>query len=310
MIRTAFSQSDENFSEAFQQFRDNRITIANRLAQQRGVTEVGADGFPVGYGKTSQEVLLPAFFAAYTGQNASGVSLGVLRDIPIPGWNIRYTGLMRYKFFKDKFRRFSIQHQYSSTYSINAYRSNFEYDPNQQVNPDGSENYQPKTIVSNVNLVEQFNPLIRVDFEMKNSVQIRAEVKKERALSLSFDNNLLTEMQGQTYTLGTGYRIKDVVINTKLADNPTNTIKSDLNLKLDLNYMNNKTIVRYLDYDNNELGGGQNMWSAKFTADYSFSRNFTVILYYDHSFSKAVISTAYPMTNIRAGFTLRYTFGN
>lgn len=310
MIRTAFSRSDENFSEAFQQFRDNRIIIANRLAQQRGVVDVGPDGFPIGYGKTSQEVLLPAFFAAYTGQSASGVSLGVLRDIPIPGWNIRYTGLMRYKFFKDKFKRFSIQHQYSATYSINSYRSNFEYDPNQQVNPDGSENYQPKTTVSNVNFIEQFNPLIRVDFEMKNSVQIRAEVKRERALSLSFDNNLLTEMQGRTYTLGTGYRIKDVIINTRLADNPTNTIKSDLNLKLDLNFMNNKTIVRYLDYDNNELGGGQNMWSAKFTADYAFSRNFTVILYYDHSFSKAVISTAYPMTNIRAGFTLRYTFGN
>ena len=101
-----------------------------------------------------------------------------------------------------------------------------------------------------------------------------------------------------------------MVINTTLADNATNTIKSDLNLKVDLNFTNNKTIVRYLDYDNNELGGGQNMWSAKFTADYAFSRNFTVILYYDHSFSKAVISTAYPITNIRAGFTLRYNFGN
>lgn len=311
MISTAFSKSDENFSEAFQQFRDNRLTIAHRLAEQRGgAVAIGPDGFPVGYGKTSQEVLLPAFISAYTGQSASGVSLGMLRNIPIPGWNIRYTGLMRFQFFKDKFRRFSLQHQYKSVYSVNAYRSNFDYDPNQIVNPDGTENYHPETIVSNVNLVEQFNPLIRVDFEMKNSVQIRAEVKKDRALSLSFDNNLLTEMQGQTYTLGTGYRIKDVVINSRLADNPTNTIRSDLNLKLDLNYMNNKTIVRYLDYDNNELGGGQNMWSAKFTADYAFSRNFTVILYYDHSFSKAVISTAYPITNVRAGFTLRYTFGN
>lgn len=314
MIRTAFSKSDESFSEAFQDFRDNRIIIANRLAQNRGIdltdpNNIGPDGFPLGYGKTSQEVLLPAFFSAYTGKDASGVSLGALRDIPIPGWNVRYTGLMRYQFFKDKFRRFSIQHGYRSSYSINAYRSNFDYDQD----PNGFDtagNYYPKTIVSNVNLVEQFNPLIRLDFEMKNSVQIRAEVKKDRALSLSFDNNLLTEMQGQTYVLGTGYRIKDVVINTTLADNATNTIRSDLNLKLDLNYTNNKTIVRYLDYDNNELGGGQNMWSAKFTADYAFSRNFTVILYYDHSFSKAVISTAYPVTNVRAGFTLRYNFGN
>lgn len=314
MIRSAFSQSDETFSQAFQDFRDNRLTIANRLAENRGIdlnnpTNIGTDGFPVGYGKTSQEVLLPAFVSAYTGQSASGVSLGALRDIPIPGWNVRYTGLMKLQYFKDKFRRFSLRHGYKSTYSINSYRSNFEYDrdPN---GLDAAGNYQPQTIVSNVNLVEQFNPLIGIDFEMKNSFNIKAEIKKDRALSLSFDNNLLTEMQGQTYVFGTGYRIKDVVINTTLADNATNTIKSDLNLRVDFNYTNNKTIVRYLDYDNNELGGGQNMWSAKFQADYAFSRNFTVILYYDHSFSKAVISTAYPITNIRAGFTLRYNFGN
>lgn len=314
MIRTAFSQSDETFSQAFQDFRDNRLTIANRLAENRGIdltdpANIGTDGFPIGYGKTSQEVLLPAFVSAYTGESASGVSLGALRNIPIPGWNVRYTGLMKLQFFKDKFRRFSLRHAYKSSYSINAYRSNFEYDrdPN---GLDTAGNYQPQTIVSNVNLVEQFNPLIMIDFEMKNSIQIKAEIKKDRALSLSFDNNLLTEMQGHTYVLGTGYRIKDVVINTTLADNATNTIKSDLNLRLDLNFMNNKTIVRYLDYDNNELGGGQNMWSAKFQADYAFSRNFTVILYYDHSFSRAVISTAYPITNVRAGFTLRYNFGN
>ena len=39
-------------------------------------------------------------------------------------------------------------------------------------------------------------------------------------------------------------------------------------------------------------------------------KNLTAIFYYDHSFSKAVISTSFPMTNIRTGFTLRYNFGN
>jgi hypothetical protein len=27
--------------------------------------------------------------------------------------------------------------------------------------------------------------------------------------------------------------------------------------------------VRYLDYDNNQLAGGQNIWSLKLTADYA-----------------------------------------
>ena len=171
-------------------------------------------------------------------------------------------------------------------------------------------NFYNKTIIANINLVEQFNPLIRIDFEMKNAFKILAEIKKDRSLSMSFDNNLLTEVQGKEYIIGIGYRFKDVIFSSQLADNPTGIIKSDINLKIDFSYRNNKTIVRYLDYDNNQLGGGQNIWSAKLTADYSFSKNLTAIFFYDHSFSKPVISTSFPLTNIRAGFTMRYNFGN
>ncbi len=47
--------------------------------------------------------------------------------------------------------------------------------------------------------------LIRMDLEMMNSIKILADVQKDRALSLSFDNNLLTEINGNQYTLGLGY---------------------------------------------------------------------------------------------------------
>ena len=137
-----------------------------------------------------------------------------------------------------------------------------------------------------------------------------AEMKKDRALSMSFDNNLLTEVKGIEYVIGMGYRIKDVIFSTRLSDDPTGIIKSDIDLKLNVSYRNNKTIIRYLDYDNNQLGGGQDIWSAKLTANYSFSKNLTAIFFYDHQFSKAVISTSFPLTNIRAGFTIRYNFGN
>ena len=316
LIKTAFSQSDENMSAAFNDFRNNRLIVANRLAIGRGIdinnpANIDADGFPKGYGKNSQAVLLPAFYAAYTGTDASNVKMGPFRDVPIPNWNVKYTGLMRYQWFKDNFKRFSLQHGYRASYTINSFRSNFEYDRNPDpVVASGTVNYPVKTIISNVNLVEQFNPLVRLDFEMKNSFKILAEMKKDRALSLSFDNNLLTEVKGNEYIVGLGYRVKDVIFSTILAEDPSGVIKSDLNLKADVSFRNNKTIVRYLDYDNNQLGGGQNIWSIKFTADYSFSKNLTAIFYYDHSFSKAVISTTFPITNIRSGFTLRYNFGN
>ncbi|WP_418264764.1 cell surface protein SprA [Flavobacterium faecale] len=314
MIGSAFSTSDENFSEAFNEFRANRITIANRLATERGIdinntANLDAEGYPIGFGKNNQAVLLPAFLAAYTGGDASSTSLGAFRNFPIPNWSVKYNGLMRYEMFKKNFKRFSLQHNYRASYTINQYRSNFKYDENPN-GTDDSGNFFNKTLISNINLVEQFSPLVRVDFELRNAFKFLTEIKKDRALSMSFDNNLLTEVKGVEYIVGLGYRFKDVIFSSRLADNPTGVIKGDINMKADLSYRNNQTIVRYLNYDNNQLAAGQNIWSLKFTADYSFSKNLTAIFYYDHSFSQAVISTSFPLTNIRSGFTLRYNFGN
>ncbi|KAF2511952.1 T9SS outer membrane translocon Sov/SprA [Flavobacterium foetidum] len=332
MIKTAFSTSTETQSAAFDDFRNNRLIIANRLAEAHygggPIPRYGdADnpipaetdpnykiyvsnvGYPIGFTKSNQAVLLPSFLAAYTGSNASSASTDIFRSFPIPNWTVKYNGLMRYKYFKDKFKRFSLQHNYRSSYTINQFRSNFDYfeTPNGQ---DVNTNFYNKTVMSNVNLVEQFSPLIRVDFELKSSLRLLTEIKKDRALSMSFDNNLLTEVKGMEYVVGLGYRFKDVIFSSRLADNPTGIIKSDINIKADFSFRNNETLVRYLDYDNNQLAAGQNIWTLKVTADYSFSKNLTAIFYYDHSFSKAVISTSFPLTNIRSGFTLRYNFGN
>lgn len=340
LIGTAFSTSNETQSAAFDDFRNNRLIIANRLAEQHygagnpipryDVNDVPAppanpadedpfkkqrelyasnQGYPIGFGKSNQAVLLPAFLAAYSGKDASGASTDIFRSFPIPNWSIKYNGLMRYKYFKDKFKRFSLQHNYRASYTINQFRSNFDYFEK----PDGQDvngNFFNKTIMSNVNLVEQFSPLVRVDFELKSSLRVLTEIKKDRALSMSFDNNLLTEVKGMEYIIGLGYRFKDVIFSSRLADNPTGIIKSDINIKADFSLRNNETLVRYLDYDNNQLAAGQNIWAIKLTADYAFSKNLTAIFYYDHSFSKAVISTSFPLTNIRSGFTLRYNFGN
>ncbi len=308
LIKTAFSQSDVNFSEAFQDLRDNRLTVANRLAESYYGSQTfprDAEGYPIGYGKNSQQVLLPSFIAAYSGQDASKVSTGVFRNTPLPNWNIKYTGLMRYSWFKENFKRFSVQHGYRASYNVNAFRSNLNDAP-----VDANGNFFANKIVSNVNLVEQFNPLVRFDFEMKNSIKLLAEIKKDRTLNMSFDNNLLTEVTGNEYIVGIGYRIKDVTINSALADNVSGIIKSDINIKADFSLRKSNTIVRYLDYDNNQLGGGQDLWSVRLTADYSFSKYLTAIFFYDHQFSQAVISTSFPTTNIRSGFTLRYNFGN
>ncbi|NAY92797.1 cell surface protein SprA [Muricauda sp. JGD-17] len=309
MIGTVFNKSDEFDSETFETFKQNRITIANRLVSDRGESPgtLDEDGFPQRYGKTQQEVLLPAFFAAYTGQDVNRVNLDAFRDIPIPNWNIKYTGLMKNKWFRKKFNRFSLSHGYRAAYSINSFQTNLERENG--LFDSETEDRLPENIINNVVLTDQFNPLLRVDFEMTNSFSFLAEVRTDRTLSLSFDNNLLTEINGQEYTLGLGYRFKDVKFVTNIGGEKTR-LKGDLNLKADLSLRDNITIIRNLDIDNNQITSGQKLLSTKFTADYALSKNLNALFFFDYSFSEFAVSTAFPQTTINTGFTLRYNFGN
>ncbi|KJD32622.1 SprA protein [Tamlana nanhaiensis] len=328
LIKTAFSKSDENISEAFSDFRTNRLKIANRLAEAfygGSSFERDEDGYPLGFGKNNQKVLLPAFLAAYSGQDANDVKTSAFRDVPLPNWDLKYTGFMKFNWFKKRFKRFSLTHGYRSTYTINQFNTNLNLnlnvDDNEQPIPgtpyvdqpdeakDQSGNFKNETLFSNINLSESFSPLMRLDFEMKSSVKILAEIAKDRLISLSFDNNLVTEIQGNEYTIGLGYRIKDLRINSKLAG-PQKRIVSDLNMKADVSVRDNKTIIRYLDLDNNQITSGQTIWGVKYSADYAFSKNLTGIFYFDYTFSDYAISTAFPQTSIRSGLTLRYNFGN
>jgi len=311
LIKSAFSQSTEESSENFEKFRENRLSIARRLARERGLDPniTNDDGYPEGLGKTNQAVLLPAFLAAYSGKDVENISLRAFRDTPLPNWDLKYTGLMRIGWFKDKFQRFSINHGYRAGYTINQFQTNLDFDPDNPFETNQADNYKNPRLYSNINLTEMFTPLVRLDFETKNAIQVLGQVKKDRALSLSFDNNLLTEIKGNEYTVGLGYRIKDLKIATGMAGR-NQILSSDLNFKADVSYRRNNTIIRYLDLNNSQVIAGQDIWAINFTADYALSRNLTALFYYDHSFSEYAVSTAFPQTTIRSGITLRYNFGN
>ena len=321
MLGTAFSSSSINESANFETFKDNRLPIAERLARRFYGTEDyarDAEGFPRGFSRNSQSVLLPAFLAAYEGKDPEKIELGAFRDVPIPNWNIKYTGLMNLKWFQKNFNRFSLQHGYRSTYTINQFQTNLDYiAPNPDLdyseqNPlvfNQTGDFKPRDLYFNVNLAEQFSPLINVDMEMKNGFNLKTEVRRDRVLSLSFDNNLLTEVSGNEYILGVGYRFKDLRFTTNFGGRQR-IIKSDLNLRLDGSVRENLTVTRYLDIDNSQATAGQTIYTARFTADYALSQNITAIFYYDHTFSEYAISTAFPQSTIRSGLTIRYAFGN
>ncbi|QOD59971.1 cell surface protein SprA [Polaribacter haliotis] len=301
---TSYSMISTVFTDAnvlFQNMRDFRSTIANRLA-----TETGN---PVsGYGESSQQVLLPAFLAAYSGKSAENVSTSMFRNIPIPNWTLRYNGLMKFKWFKNNFSNFVVSHGYNSSYTVSSFTNNLQFDASNPTASNTAGNYEPELLVSAVTLVDEFSPLIKVDMKMRNSFSLRGEIKSDRTLTMNFNNSTLTDIKGTEYIFGMGYVFKDVKVNTRFTGKKQ-TLKGDINLRADVSLRDNLTQIRSVDEDNDQISGGQKLFSIKFTADYRLSSNLTASFYYNHQTSKYAISTTFPRQAINGGFNIVYNLG-
>ena len=298
MIATAFTDGDA----LFQTMKEYRSIIANRLAKETGAP---VDGF----GRNSQQVLLPAFMAAYSGSNPDKINTGLFRNIPIPNWTLRYSGFMKLGFFKRNFSSFVISHGYKSSYTVSSFTNNLQYDSaNAFSNSNSAGNYEPQLLVSAATLVDEFSPLIKLDMKMRNSFSLRGEVKSDRTLTMNFNNSTLTDIKGTEYILGMGYVFKDVKVNTRFTGKKQ-TLKGDVNLRADVSLRDNLTQIRSVDEDNNQISGGQRLFSIKFTADYRLSSSLTASFYYNHQTSKYAISTTFPRQAINGGFNIIYNLG-
>ncbi|MFT4642234.1 MAG: cell surface protein SprA [Candidatus Azotimanducaceae bacterium] len=309
MIKTAFGSDAD---ATFQEFKANRVEVSKRIAAQNGVdiTNTNPDGTVVGFGPNSQQVMLPAFVAAYSGNSASSVNTNAFRDIPLPNWSMTYKGLMNNKWFKKTFQSFTLSHGYRSSYSINNFSNNLLFSESTKfIDTDLSGNFYNEKLLSNVNVIEEFSPLMKIDLKMKNSLSLKAELRKDRALNLNFNNNTLTEIRGKEYIVGVGYRIKDLKVRYKF-DGKNQTIKGDLNLRADVKLRDDKTIIRDVDEDNDQVTGGQRLFSLTFKADYTLSRNLTASFYYDQNSSRYAVSTSFPRSSFSTGLMILYNLGN
>ena len=322
---TAFLKDDEQYSsKTFAKFRNYRNDIARRLAAENPDFIGGIDpltGFPIeyaingtdtiytgGYGPTSQDVMIPAFIAAYTGRDAIGVSLKKFPKIPLPNWRITYDGLTKIKFIKRYFETFTLGHAYRSSYSVSSFSSNLDYkdaagDIQMNLN---NMSYHTKYDIAQVSINEQFSPLFKIDMTWKNSLLARFEIKKSRMLSLSLSNNQLSEIASNEYVIGTGYRIKDVYFNFR-SSGRSKKINSDLDLKIDLNIRNNRTVIRKVIEDVEQIIAGQQIITIKFSADYVINQRLNVKAFYDKVITNPFLSTTFPGAITNAGFSIRFT---
>ncbi|TAJ14898.1 cell surface protein SprA [Marinilabiliaceae bacterium JC017] len=313
-------------SNAYNKFLNNRIIIADRLGEQRrGIIDPSDENKKPydpdntvnpgvnGYSLNSQDVLIPAFLAAYSNTDPNDIFLDAIPSLAEirPNWRISYDGLSRIKAFKKVIRSFEISHAYRSVYNVGSFMTNSQWGENGMMSDnlsfarDLQDNFVPLYDINSVTITEQFSPLIQFNITWINNFTTRAEIKKSRTLSLSLANNQLIENYNDEFVIGLGYRFDKLnMIFGK--GSGQKSISSDLNLRADISIRDNFSIIRRIEEKKNQLTSGQKITAIKIMADYALSERFNMQVFYDTNINSPYISSTYPITNSNFGVSFRF----
>ena len=308
----------KTISPTFENMKADRAEIAARLAADNpnsiGMVydSVTQQEFPLGYGPTSQDVLIPSFVAAYTNKSISNVQLDYFLKIPLPNWRITYDGLTKIPFLAKIWKSATLSHAYRSVYAISNYGSNLyfqELDGAPSELYPNSNSFYPQYDVAMVTIVEQFAPLFGIDMTWNNSLLTRFEYKKSRNLTFSMANKQLTDVSGDEIVVGLGYRIKDVsfTVSSIGGGGRKTNLKSDLDIKLDFSIRNNRTVLRRVDQPLDQVSAGQQVISINTTIDYMLSKSLSIRFFFDKIVNKPFVSNQYRNSTTKGGISLRFS---
>lgn len=347
-LKTAFenpSPDNKYESEAFDNFKLYRQIVSHRqgaslerlypqydpdagfIDNETGEFMGAPPGYSLGYGPTSQEVLMPAFLSAYSGADPQKASLDMVPSIMkmLPNWQVRFDGLSNIEFIKKYLRSVNVNHAYRSTYSIGAFSNNPEYfglqdgnlSPEDQDRDFGnvlfdalnpvSMNLFPEFDVAAVSINEQFSPLLGFDMNWLNSLTTRIEMRRSRTIALSLINNQITEVLTRELVIGAGYRFSEVELNITTGGG-TSSFSSDLNVRADVSIKNNLTILRKLTEGfPPDVSSGERQITVDLSADYMLSDKFNLRLFFRRDVNTPYVSLYYPRANTEVGFSVRFT---
>nr|WP_262908779.1 cell surface protein SprA [Chryseobacterium turcicum] len=285
---------------------------AQLISQQMGGV-LKPDGYTDGHGISNAYVLIPAFRAAMEGKNPERMGNAKKAGLPIPNWRIIYSGLRNVPIINGQFTKFDILHSYTATYTATGVQSNIDYF-NSRVDKtsslrDVNDNYINPYTFSQVSYTESFSPLIGVDVTMRNNMQFGIQYNKTRSMILGLVNHSLTEDAYSEYVVRLGY----IVRNFRLGTNNQRGARakgSDLNIRGDISLRDSQTSIMNILLNDSQITGGQKLMNIKLSADYNVSENLNLRLFYEQMTSKYKISTAFPLSTIRAGISATFTFGD
>lgn len=308
-IQTAFkdqtlNDGDPYSSSLFEEFKNNREIIRQRL---------GAD-----YDQNSQDVLIPAFLAAYTGKNAATIKLNAFQKAPLPNWRVDFSGLTRIKGVKKMFDAVTLSHGYTSQYAIGAFASSLIYgpqfvqpgqgylDPIQGDSINSNGQIVPVYIINEVSIREAFSPLIGINVRTKSKISIRAEYRRTRNLSLSLNNSQTREERNYDYVIGLGYAKTKFPVPKIFTGGRKVVLPNELNFRVDFTLRDNLILQRKFTEQTTVTAGNFN-WQLKPTVTYNINRRVSVLFYFERTFNNPRISSSFKRTTTSIGTQIRFT---
>lgn len=326
-----------NSSVNFETFEANRLIISQRRGLGAHEDQENNPGFTEGYGKYQQDVLIPAFIAAYTNTDANSIELGDIRDaLPMPNWKLSYNGLAKLKGFDKIFSSFSLTHGYKSTLTVASFVTDLDFASTLNVNgTDGKDqnslNYYSSFEIPNLVISESFNPLIGLDMRFKNELSLRFQYKTSRNLAMSFIDYQLSEQNTTDITVGFGWNFKNFKfkklanifkskkkkdnVDTKMKlgqmdfnfDFGKTVAKDELNLKCDVSYRDDKTVNHILDQNQSVATRGMKTIRISPSIEWIPNNRLTFRLFVDYTQTIPAVSTSYPITSVNGGLTIRFS---
>ena len=313
-LLTAFKDGGANFEE----FIANRDIILSRLQQ--------FDPDPnddIAYGVNSQDVLIPAFIAAYTGKDASEINLSPFPKTPIPNWRVDYTGLAKTKLLKDIFSTINITHSYTSNYSVNNYRTSLEYgadviDINSNERdfipatlPNQQGELAPVYVISQISISEKFSPLIGINLRTKSNLTLRLDYNRDRDLALNLSNAQVTEITSESFVLSLGFTKANIKLPIR-SNGKSVILKNDVDFRLDITIRDTNQEQRLLPRQNGEdvgtpppTGGNTNV-QVRPVISYVVNQQLNIQFYFETNVNTPKLSSSFPRKTSTGGFQIRY----
>ncbi len=329
-----FRQDTTNLNDLFNTFEANRLIISQRLGGSlpHADPDLAAQGYTFGYGPNQQDVLLPAFLAAYREEDANSVTLDPFALTGAPNWRLAWNGLDKVGDLSNILRRVTISHGFQSTFSISSFGTSLDYldalERTATTVPVGydtvSQEFFPRIEIPNVSESRGFAPLLNIDAEFQNGLSVTFGYTNNQSRSINVISKLLSEQIGKQIVGGFGIVLQQVEIgflqgrqrrrgnDPAAGTNQGNSRSggrlnvSDMDIQFNFSLRETTTYASRLLPPTREIIEGSRIFTLAPSVEYQMNQRMSLRAFFDYRKTTPFNPLGFPQTTASGGIVVRF----